>query len=215
MDRRIKPVKLVKRGNAYQLYYYNPDGRRRRLSVGSDQGLAQRLSIKFTDWLLEGKDPEREMERAKQTEKARSITLKEFFPEFMARHGNNQSKGMISRYHDFFNNICRCPAMAEVPISGISKRLMIDYMKARMEQDGVTPATVNREASFVRGMLNRAVEWEILDYNPLQGIRLFKEPEKRDVNLTPEDAVKLIKALPSPVSDIVEFAIEYNWNIAI
>jgi integrase len=84
---------------------------------------------------------------------------------------------------------------------------MIDYMKARKKQDGVTNATVNREASFVRGMLNRAVEWELLDFNPLLGIRLFKESEKREVDLSPEDAERLIEALPDPIANIAEFAI--------
>lgn len=207
MDTFISPARIIKRGSTYQLYYHNPDGYRRRLSAGPNVQQAQRIALKFTDWLLEGKDPEREMERARQTEKAKQVTLKDFFPEFMERHGKSQSKGMVSRYYTFFENICRCPALTEVPMSGISKRRMIDYMKARKELDGVSSATVNREASFVRGVLSRAVEWETLDFNPLHGLRLFKEPEKRDVNLSPDDAVRLIEALPAPVAEIVEFAI--------
>src|SRR4030042_7016740 len=108
MDSIIKPVKILRRGHSYQLYFRNHDGLRRRLSVGSDVQQAQSISLKFIEWLLEGKDPEQEMERAKQSEKAKQITLKDFFPEFMERHGKNQSRGMISRYYDFFKNICRC-----------------------------------------------------------------------------------------------------------
>jgi len=55
---RIKPVKIIKRGHSYQLYYYNPRGERRRLSVGSDYQQIQRMVVKFNDWLLDGKDPE-------------------------------------------------------------------------------------------------------------------------------------------------------------
>ncbi len=42
MDRIPKPAHVVKRGRKYQLYYYNPDGCRRRLSVGSDYQQADR-----------------------------------------------------------------------------------------------------------------------------------------------------------------------------
>ena len=114
----------------------------RRLSVGSDCQIVQRMEMKFTDWLIEGKDPERELEKARQR-----------------------------------------------------------------EQDGVNAATVNKEASLVKCMLFRAVEWDIIDRNTLQGMRLFKEPEKRRVNLTPEQAGKLVDELPDPVSNIAEFAI--------
>ena len=207
MDRIPKPAKLIKRGNSYQLYYYSPDGGRRRSSVGSDLQQAQRIAVKFTDWLVEGKDPVREMERARQAEKARGITLKDFFPEFMECYGSKQSKSMVTRYHFFFKNIERCPGLVEIPINQISKRLILDYMQARMKQDSVKAATVNREAAFLRGMLSRAVEWDILDSNPLQGLKLFKEEDKRKVALTPSQATTLLEYLPHPLDDIVEFAI--------
>ena len=98
MARLPKPVDIVKRGKVYRLHYYNPDGLRRRLTVGSDFHHAQRLAFKYTDWLLGGKDPEREMERAKQNEKAKQLTLREFFPEFMERHGRFQSRKMQSAW---------------------------------------------------------------------------------------------------------------------
>jgi integrase len=84
---------------------------------------------------------------------------------------------------------------------------MLDYMRTRMEQDKVCSATVNRESSFIRGMLSRAVEWDILGSNPLRGLRLFKEAGKRNVSLSPEQAAQLIEKLPYPIGDIVEFAI--------
>ena len=94
--------------------------------------------MKFSDWLLEGKDPEHEMENAKNTELFKRITLIEFYPVFMERHGQYQNKSMQE---------------------------------------------VNREAAMVKGMLFRAVEWDIITNNPLRGFKLFPEAEKRQVNL--------------------------------
>ena len=68
----IKPVQISKRGKSYQLYYYSPNGERKRISVGSDQHQAQRLVAKFSNWLMHGKDPEAEIEKAKAEEKAKN-----------------------------------------------------------------------------------------------------------------------------------------------
>lgn len=207
MDTLFKPAKLVKRGNTYQLYYYNPDGYRRRLSVGPDRQQAQRLLIRFTDWLLEGKNPEREMERAQQKEQAKQVTLREFYPLFLEKHGSRQSKSMQKLYGYCFNNLCRCPQLADIPIGNLSQRDMSDYMDLRMKHDRVKPATVNREATFVKCMLGLATRRGILDRNPLQGFKLLKESSKREVNIKPEQIARLIEALPESMGNIVEFAV--------
>ena len=76
-----------------------------------------------------------------------------------------------------------------------------------MKTDGVKAATVNKDAAFLKCMLSKAHEWDVLDSNPLKGFKLFKESGKRDVFLTPEQATALINELPDPIANIVEFAI--------
>ncbi|MFC1552428.1 tyrosine-type recombinase/integrase, partial [Candidatus Latescibacterota bacterium] len=204
---KFKPVQIIKRGKSYQLYYYNPNGERRRITVGKDYQYAQRMSVKFSDWLLDGRCPEEEIERAKQIESSRQVTLSELYPNFMKRHGSLQSKKMQESYYHSYKNICRCPNLGDMRLDLISKSIVIDYMNARMKQDGVSAATVNKEASFIRGMLSRAVEWDMLDRNPLYGLRMLREAEKRDVMLTMEQASSLLAELPETISSIVEFAI--------
>ncbi len=205
---KINPVSIKKtKYGTYALHYVNPDGRRRRLSVGKDYQHAQRLAVVFFDWLLAGKDPEHELERTKQAEKTKSITIQELFPIFMERHGSLQSKSMQDIYKNSFKNICRCSQIAEAPICSISKGLMLNYMSVRMKNEGVTPATVNREASFMRSMLSRAVDWEILESNPLSGLRLLREAGKRKVNIDPEQIASLINELREPVASITELAV--------
>ena len=90
----------------------------------------------------------------------------------------------------------------------ITKRLMLDFMHARINQDRVSAATVNREAALVKSMLFRAVEWDIIGYNPLQGLKLLPEAVKRQVNLSLEQAAQLLDEITDPtIADIVEFAI--------
>jgi hypothetical protein len=138
---RIVPTKY----GTFSLHYTNPDGRRRRLSVGPDYQLVQRQSVKFTDWLLEGKDPEIEILKARNNETAQAITVKELFPDFMSRHGTHKSTNMQISYRNSFKNICRCPEIADSSIGAVTLAMVLDYLHVRMEADKVTPATVNRE----------------------------------------------------------------------
>ena len=178
----IHPVQIKQRGESYQLCYYNPAGERRRISAGKDYHHAQRLAVRFEDWLLDGKDPEREIERAREREAARSMTIRELFPLFMQRHGVQRGRSTQKFYNDSMANFCRCPAIADAPIGDIRKSDVIDSMHARMEMDGVKASTVNKDLAFLKCMLAKAVEWDILEYHPLQGIKKFKEDGKRDID---------------------------------
>jgi integrase len=205
---KLKTVRIVKTEyGTYSLHFTNPDGRRRRLSVGPDFTHAQRLAVRFTDWLMAGKDPEREFDQLQQTEKAQRLTVREFFDVFMDRHGIQQSKGMQASYRNSFKNVCRCKDITDAPLSGLTKGLVLSYMHQRMKTDQVSPATCNREAAFLKCMCSRAFEWELIPHNPLVGLRLLKEAEKREVNLTLEQLEALINSFREPMSSIVEFAV--------
>lgn len=212
---KINTVRVVKtKYGTYSLHFTSPDGNRRRLSVGSHRQAAERLAVRCGDWLLEGKDPEREMEHAKQTEKAKAITLREFFPVFMERYGCHRAKKTQESYHGSFQNLCRCPELMDTPMGNIRRGTVIDYMNVRMRQEGVTAATVNREKAFISVMLSRAVEADILDRNPILGLKSFKEADKREVSLTPSQAAALIDALPTQGTQwIVAFAIYSSWRM--
>jgi len=204
----INSVRVVKnKYGTYSLHFTNPDGRRRRLSVGKDSQHAQRFAVRFNDWLLEGKDPETEIDRVTKAEQVKRITFREFYSAFMEKHGILRSQKMQISYKNSFNNICRCSQLADSELKAVSKRIVLEYMHLRMKTDGVTAATVNKDAAFLKCMLSKAQEWDVLDSNPLKGFKLFKESGKRDVFLTPEQATALINELPDPIANIVEFAI--------
>ena len=204
---KIRTVRVVKtKYGTYALHFTNYLGRRRRLSVGSNYQSAERLRIRFESLLLDGKDPERETFKQVQREKVQSITIKEFYPMFMKVHGQLQSESMQRRYKYCLKNVCRSK-ISNTPVSLISKPMMHDYMLSRMEDDGVAPATVNREAAFVKIMLSVAVQRNYLNQSPLQGLKLLKESGKRNVCLTVQEARDLLNELTPSLADIVEFAI--------
>jgi len=67
----------------------------------------------------------------------------------------------------------------------------------------VSPATVNRELSCLKCVLNRAVEWGRLETNPIIRVRKFKEPEPKDRILAGEELGRLLQACASHLKPIV------------
>ncbi len=205
---RYREPILRKRGKRWQIDYANPEGFRRQLAAGYSREGAERLRIKFISWLIDNKDPEIELIKERAGHRHQSVTIRELFPIFMDRHGRNRSKKMQVSYKNSFGNVCRCPQLTDAPLVQIDQGLVQDYLNARIRQDGVKPASANREKAFLSVLLKKAVTWGYLDINPLEGMESFREPRKRDVEITPEQAANLIEALPSTgVKSIVAFAI--------
>ncbi len=175
--------------------------------MGSDESFAYRRANQFESFLLDSKDPEQELQRIRQEEKARQITLKEFFQEYMERHGPHLSNKTKEHYRFRFKMISKCQEILDSPLANITKRMVLDYMNRRISKDGVSNATANREASFLKSVLMRAVEYDDLKFNPLSRLRLLPEASKREVNLSREQAKELLEALPANVDQIVEFAL--------
>lgn len=205
---RYREPTLRQRGERWQIDYVNPDGIRRQLAAGHSKGGAERLRVKFASWLIDNKDPEIELIKERASHRLQSMTIRQLFPLFMDRHGRNRSVKMQESYKNSFGNVCRCSMLADTPLVKIDQGLVQDYMNARIRQDGVKPASANREKAFLAVLLKKAVSWGYLDINPLEGMENFKEPRKRDVEVSPEQAALLIEALPTTgVKNIVAFAI--------
>lgn len=205
LQNRVRVV-LKKRGKNYYLHFYNPDSERRRLSVGTDYGVALKLQSRFAQWLSEGLDPQREMERASQAKNRSTISLGQFFDIFYRLY-REASAGQRMNYHTYKRNLERFPALHDCPIGEVSKNLVNQYLHLRMNQDGVKPATARHDIDFIYTMLERAVEWDYLERNPIFKIRKPSVSENRHVSNSLEDMRRLLDALQSPLKEIAEFAI--------
>jgi integrase len=85
-------------------------------------------------------------------------------------------------------------------------RVMIDQIKAKKQQTGVTNSSVNRLLAVIRAILNRAKnDWEWIDTVP--SIRLLPEPPTRIRWLTHEEATRLIRELPPHLNAMVRFTL--------
>ena len=83
---------------------------------------------------------------------------------------------------------------------------VIEEIAEKKEETGVSPARVNRLLALIRAMLNKAErKWKWIDKAPEVSMR--HEGEKRERWLTKEEAVQLLRELPSHLADLTAFSL--------
>ena len=155
----------------------------------------KRFGVYYTDFRFEGKRIRRKVpggiankrlaEEYEQQLKSRLLhegvatldgpppakSLKEMKDEYLHLTKNTRSpktalrdKGCLTHFYEF---------AGDIPLGDINVRLVDSYRAKRREK--VTPRTVNLEMSVLKTMLNKAVAWEIIPFNPIAKVKPLKE----------------------------------------
>jgi integrase len=93
--------------------------------------------------------------------------------------------------------------LGHLTLNDITVSVLDEIRQAKLK--GNCKSTANRYMSFVRSVLNRAVNWEWLDKAPK--VTMFKEPQGRTRFLTIEEVHRLLKELPEHLQDMVMFTL--------
>ncbi|MGA0587256.1 phage integrase [Dyella sp. KRB-257] len=103
-------------------------------------------------------------------------TFGEFIREHYAPHVEATAKAgkatvaLINKHFEY---------LYDEPLTAIT-RAEFDRFKAKRLRAGTNPATVNRDLDRIKAALSKAVEWELLESNPLLGVkRIKREIEER------------------------------------
>jgi len=76
------------------------------------------------------------------------------------------------------------------------------------------PSTVNRELGRLRHMLNRAVDWGLLEENPMKGLKFLRENNARQRYLSLEECERLVQGcISSRVQAIVVIALHTGMRL--
>lgn len=70
----------------------------------------------------------------------------------------------------------------------------------------VSTTTINREGALLRSILNRAVQWGVLSFNPIKKISMFKEEPKERI-LTEKEIKLLVRSADVPLKHIILVAL--------
>ncbi|MDO9050868.1 MAG: site-specific integrase [Methylotenera sp.] len=74
-------------------------------------------------------------------------------------------------------------------------RQQVQSFQSELLAEGLAPATVNHHTKLIRRMLNLAVEWEMIEKNPVSRISMLAEMNQKERYLSEEELVRLVKVL--------------------
>lgn len=171
---------LYQRGKKWSVDLY-VRGERVRKVVSANKKLAEQVHHKLQTQAVEGRYLDK-----KKTEKVKFGDLTKQYLEYAKVNKKSWGSDALSIKHltKFFGNQF---------LSAITS-LRIEKYKAQRKEDGVRPATVNREVQCLKHMFNKGIEWELTDDNPVRKVRFFREDNRRLRFLSHQEVEELYQA---------------------
>ncbi|HOD36800.1 MAG TPA: tyrosine-type recombinase/integrase [Syntrophales bacterium] len=123
--------------------------------------------------------------------KIKKILFDDFAKRYMKYAGANKKPGSAKRNGVSIDTLKK--HFDGKMLGDITPFSVEQFRKARREGKKA-PATVNRDIATLRNMLNKAVEWKLLNHNPLVRVKMLKEDNEKMWVLTPEEEKRLIQA---------------------
>ena len=195
------------RGKTWWIDYYEPgNGKRKRMRkpVGSSKKRAE-------EQLAKVKSMKAEDRYFDVLEKKKSSKIK--FGEPLDRYiKDSKDKKYFQESEIYFMPILRAH-FGDMALDKINYMAVEDFRnlrkKTRTQHGGErTKRTVNLELGILRHIFNKAIEWEMIDKNPVKkSIRYQKANSTRERTLTPAEIAKLIEACPPYLKPIVAMGI--------
>src|SRR5437667_4083089 len=191
---------IYRRGNSWCVGF-TVEGRRVRETVGPNKKVAEKvLSLRITQ-VLEHRffPPKRQLGR---------IPFNQFAEMYLERvvplmKSIRTERDRVKRWMRQF---------ATRPLGQITRAEIEAWRRERMSK--CRPATINRDLSRLRHMLNLAVEWELLEESPMQGIKFLPENNARTRYLSLEECQRLIASCIAPhIRAIVTVALHTGMRL--
>ena len=191
---------IYKRGNSWCVGF-TVNGRRVRETVGPNKKIAQKvLSLRMTQ-VLENRyfPPNRQVGR---------MPFNEFVQMYLERVVSLMKSIRTER-----NRVKRwVKDLGMRPIGQITRAEIESWRREKMSR--CKPATINRDLSRLRHMLNIAVEWELLEESPMQGMKFLRENNARTRYLSVGECHRLIDSCMAPhIRAIVTVALHTGMRL--
>lgn len=87
------------------------------------------------------------------------------------------------------------PKFGHLQLDQIRRQPVQTFHAALLEDEQLSPASADHHVKLLRRMLNLAVQWEMIESNPLQGIQLFNADNKVEHNLDETELARLLDVL--------------------
>jgi integrase len=171
---------IFKRGKTWGINYTDPSGRQKRELISPYKETAEKVLKKIETEIVEGKYFD--------IHKAKSILFEDFAKLYIDNYVKLENRNLRNNHGLIKNLVDHFQGKTLDKIDNLAIR---QFMAKRLE--GVSPATVNRHYSQLKGMYNRAIEWGMFfGMNPTKGIKPLPENNERCRWLAIEEQIRLL-----------------------
>ena len=197
-------IRVAKSGSKTFYLYWKKQGKLNKYRIGrfGDIGIpvarkaAEKLLAKIS--LDENPQADRNAERVIQKQEAGAI-LRTFLDEQYYPFAESHQKAPDRTRQILEFNF---KVFMKNRMSAISKSDMDRWSKKKLA-GGTSPETINRASSSIVAVLNKAVEWEIIESNPLSGRKNLKTDKKGVVRyLSEEEESRLFDVLDNETGQL-------------
>ena len=187
-----------KRGNNYEIDYYYK-GKRFREIIGPSKKEAETVLAKRRTEIRE----EKFFGKVRRREVLMDEFVQDYLERFQGRNLDDEKMHMRVILEYFGGKF----------LSDVGRRDVESFQAMRRaikRWDGRPRAnsTCNREMQAIRRLLNKAVEWDLLERNPASRFKLLPEPRGRTRFLSLEEAKKLLESASRHLRPIIICALE-------
>jgi integrase len=136
-------------------------------------------------------------------------TLKEMMEKYLNEYASKKASAKS------FQGYAKKPIsyLGDYILVKVTPRVIHDY-KVKRRNEGIKPATVNRELATMKKAFNLAIkEWEWLRDNPVSRVSMEEENNKRDRWLTIEEEERLLEVCPAWLRELVVFALNTGMRL--
>jgi integrase len=192
---------IYKRGNTYWIQYYRHGKPYRESTKSKKEADAKRLLRKREGEISEGKLPGIYFDR---------VRFDELAEDFLRDYRINGKKS-IDRAKQAVIHLKK--TFQDVRVTDITTPKVGKYVEKRLDE-GAANATINRELSALRRMLNIGAKQTPPKVNRVPYIPLLKENNVKKGFFEHGDFISLRSALPSYLKGFVTFAYKTGWRLA-
>jgi len=199
-DVDIKGFLLRVQPSGIKTYYYAfraPDGKKQRIWIGKHGSITatqarDAAEIHAGKVALGGNVQEEKKQTRLKTEQLKFSTLEGFIDhkyQAWVEAERKSGKTTIKRLKKNFAHLL------SRPLDDINTWVVEKWRGERLKE-GIKPATVNRDITTLKAALSKAVDWEVIDKNPLAKLKRVKTDNKGKVRyLKPEEEKRLREGL--------------------
>ena len=93
-------------------------------------------------------------------------------------------------------------------------RELVDNWRSKRKKDGVSANTINRNVCVIRAVLSKALEWDVIKFHPLAGLKPLRVDKNKPIRmLNDQERIRLFDALAARDDELRQKRIRYNeWR---